>query len=232
VNAATRPAVDVSVIMAVKNGARFIDQALDSVEASSVMPREVLVIDGGSTDATPALVERRPWATLVVQRSTGIAGAYNEAIALARGELVAFLSHDDLWAPQKLARHVEAMAAQPRQAFTVSLVQHFLEPGAETPPGFRAALLDAPAPGFLMEALVARRSLFDAVGLFDPRFATGEDTDWFARVLDAGVPHTVIREVLVRKRVHATNASLNDAATNANLLTALRRSVERKRTST
>ncbi|HEY3812803.1 MAG TPA: glycosyltransferase [Caulobacteraceae bacterium] len=231
-NAETRPAVDVSVIMAVKNGARFIDQALDSVEASSVMPREVLVIDGGSTDATHALVGRRPWATLVAQRSTGIADAYNEAITLARGDLVAFLSHDDLWAPQKLARHVEAMAAQPRQAFTVSLVQHFLEPGAETPPGFRAALLDAPVAGFLMEALVARRSLFDAVGLFDPRFATGEDTDWFARVLDAGVPHAVIREVLVRKRVHATNASLNDAATNANLLTALRRSVERKRAST
>jgi glycosyltransferase involved in cell wall biosynthesis len=218
--------------MAVKNGARFIDTALDSIDAQTVAAREVLVIDGGSTDATRSLVEQRPWATLIAQASTGIAGAYNEAIGRARGEMVAFLSHDDVWAPQKLERHVEAMAAQPSPAFTVSLVQHFLEPGEAEPAGFRHSLLDGPAPGFLMEALVARRSLFDTIGLFDPRFATGEDTDWFARVLDAKVPHAVIGEVLVRKRVHATNASLNDTATNANLLTALRRSVERKRAST
>lgn len=226
---AQRPAVDVSVVMAVKNGARFIDQALDSLEASTVAPREVLVIDGGSTDDTLDLVCRRPWATLVAQQSNGIAGAYNEAIGGARGAFIAFLSHDDLWAREKLERHMQVMGAQPSRQFTVSLVEHFLEPGAVLPAGFRRELLDGPAPGFLMEALVARRSLFDMVGLFDTRFATGEDTDWFARVRDAGVDRAVIPEVLVRKRVHTTNASLNDAATNANLLTALRRSVERKR---
>jgi glycosyltransferase involved in cell wall biosynthesis len=232
VTAASRPAVDVSVVMAVKDGASFIDDAFDSLEASTVAPREVLVIYGGSTDSTRERVARRPWATLVAQTSTGIAGAYNEAISLARGDLVAFLSHDDLWASHKLTRHVEVMAARPERQFTVSWVQHFLEPGATPPSGFRPELLEEPVAGFLMEALVARRSLFDTVGLFDTRFATGEDTDWFARVFDAGVDHEVIPEVLVCKRVHATNASLNDAATNANLLTALRRSVERKRATT
>ena len=226
---AHRPAVDVSVVMAVKNGAQFIDQALDSLEASTATPREVLVIDGGSTDGTLDLVRRRPWATPVAQQSKGIAEAYNEAVGRARGSFVAFLSHDDLWAPQKLERHVQTMIAHPERQFTVSLVEHFLEPDAAVPAGFRRKLLDGPVAGFLMEALVARRSLFDAVGPFDARFATGEDTDWFARVRDAGVDHAVISEVLVRKRVHTANASLNDAATNANLLTALRRSVERKR---
>ena len=174
-------------------------------------------------------MRKRSWATLVVQQSRGIAGAYNEAIGLASGGLVAFLSHDDLWAPEKLARHVAVMTARPELQFTVSLVQHFLEPGATAPAGFRRALLDGPVAGMLMEALVARRTLFDAIGPFDTRFTTGEDTDWFARALDAGVAHDTLHEVLVRKRVHASNASLNDARTNANLLTALRRSVERKR---
>ena len=226
---ALRPAVDVSVVMAVKNGALFIDQALDSLEALSVQPREVLVIDASSTDDTPTIVRKRSWATLVVQQSRGIAGAYNEAIGLASGGLVAFLSHDDLWAPEKLARHVAVMTARPELQFTVSLVQHFLEPGAAAPVGFRRALLDGPVAGMLMEALVARRALFDAIGPFDTRFTTGEDTDWFARALDAGVAHATLGEVLVRKRVHTSNASLNDARLNANLLTALRRSVERKR---
>ena len=227
--AASRPAVDVSVVMAVKNGARFLDQALDSLEASTVEPREVLVIDGGSTDDTPSITRARPWTTFVTQQSQGIAGAYNEAIGLARGSFVAFLSHDDLWAPDKLARHAAVMAARPDLQFTVSLVQHFLEPGEPVPSGFRGELLDSPAPGMLMEALVARRALFDAVGPFDTRFATGEDTDWFARTLDAGAAHATIPEVLVRKRVHGSNASLNDVGTNANLLAALRSSVARKR---
>ncbi|HWE46914.1 MAG TPA: glycosyltransferase [Caulobacteraceae bacterium] len=226
---ATRSAVDVSVVMAVRNGVRFIDQALDSLEASTVTPREVLVIDGRSEDGTAEVVRRRSWTTLVAQQSSGIADAYNEAIAQTRGGLIAFLSHDDLWAPHKLARHVDVMTARPDLALTVSLVQHFLEPGAVAPSGFRRELLDEPVPGMLMEALVARRDVFEAVGPFDNRFATGEDTDWFARARDLGVAQTVIPEVLVRKRVHAANASLNDSQTNTNLLTALRRSVERKR---
>lgn len=226
---APRPAVDVSVVMAVKNGVRYVDQALDSLQASTAEPREVLVIDGGSTDGTPDKVRARAWATLIAQQSQGIAAAYNEAIGLARGSFVAFLSHDDVWTPAKLERHVREMKARPELQFTVSLVQHFLERGATPPAGFRHDLLDGPVPGMLMEALVARRALFDALGPFDTRFATGEDTDWFARAIDAGAAHAVIPEVLVRKRVHGSNASLNDAQTNANLLTALRRSVERKR---
>ena len=228
-SAPQRRLVDVTVVMAVKDGARFIDQAFDSLEASTVAPREVLVIDGGSRDETEVLVHARPWTRFVPQRSRGIAGAYNEAVEEAQGALIAFLSHDDLWAPEKLARQVEAMETRPELMFTVSRVQHFLEPESNPPPGFRTSLLEAPAPGFLMEALVARRGLFDLLGPFDESLVTSEDTDWFARAIDAGVAHAVIEAVLVRKRVHASNASLNDAGTNANLLTALRRSVERKR---
>ena len=145
---APRPAVDVSVVMAVKNGARFIDQALDSLEVSTVEPREVLVIDAASGDGARDLVRKRPWATLVTQRSQGIAGAYNEAIGLAqRADAVgASLSpRDDVWTPAKLERHVREMKARPELQFTVSLVQHFLERGATPPAGFRrTTLLDGP----------------------------------------------------------------------------------------
>jgi glycosyltransferase involved in cell wall biosynthesis len=221
--------VDVSVVVAVRNGARFLKQALDSIGGSQARPAEILVIDGGSTDGTLDIVRARPELTLVPQQSRGIARAYNEAIERASSDLVAFISHDDLWAPGKLDRHLELMTSQPELLFSVCLVQHFLEPGCAPPEGFRRELLDHPVPGLIMEALVARKSVFETVGLFDPRFPTGEDTDWFARAIDAEVAYAVIPEVLVRKRVHATNASLNDEELNAHLLTALRRSVARKR---
>jgi GT2 family glycosyltransferase len=108
-------------------------------------------------------------------------------------------------------------------------VQHVLDEGASPPPGFRMMLLERPVPGFIMETLVARRTAFDKVGLFDPSFAVGEDTDWFARARDALVPTIMTPETLVVKRVHDANASLTHAGINSLLLKALRQSIARKR---
>ncbi len=219
----------VSVIVVVRNGVRFLAAALDSIDQSAARPAEILIVDGGSTDGTLDIVRARPGLTLVPQATRGIANAYNEAIERARSDTVAFLSHDDLWLPGKLDHHLALMAARPELLYTTSLVQHFLEPGCPPPPGFRRELLDGPVHGVIMETLVARKSVFEAVGPFDPRFPVGEDTDWFARATDAEIPTAMIPEVLVRKRVHTSNAALNEPNLNAHLLTALRGSVARKR---
>lgn len=224
-----RGTCDVSVILVVRNGAEYIADALASVARSHRMPRETLVIDGGSTDATADVVARFPWATLVPQVSRGIASAYNEGVACARGALVAFISHDDIWMDRKLDRQVAHLEAHPEAECCVTLVQHEMIPGMLPPPGFRTELLERPVPGMIMECLVARRSVFERVGAFDPSFATGEDTDWYARARDMGVRIDIIPETMVRKRVHGTNASLGDPGNSALLLRALRRSVERKR---
>ncbi|HUQ82056.1 MAG TPA: glycosyltransferase [Gemmatimonadaceae bacterium] len=222
----------VSVILIVRNGERFIGEALDSVRQQSLQPLEVLVIDGQSTDATVEIARAFPGVTIVPQRTLGIANAYNEGIALARGALIAFISHDDRWLPNKLEAQASFLARHPDVMLTVTHVQHVLEYGATPPAGFRVELLDQPVPGLIMETLVVRREVFDRVGLFDPSFPVGEDTDWFARVKDAGVRMAVLPETLVTKRVHGTNASLANPAINTLLLRALRSSIERKRAAT
>ena len=219
----------VSVILVVRNGARFMGEALNSVFLSARTPVEVLVIDGGSTDRTVEIARGFPLTRVVAQEGTGIACAYNQGIAAARGELIAFISHDDIWEPGKLDRQVAFMGEHPDLGYTVSMVRHFLDAGAQIPGGFRVELLDRPVPGFITEALVARKSVFRRVGLFDPRFTVSEDTDWFARARDAAVPMAILPEVLVRKRVHGANSSLTTPSINAQLLRAMRGSVERKR---
>jgi glycosyltransferase involved in cell wall biosynthesis len=219
----------VSVILVVRNGERFMGEALDSVFLSETKPVEVLVIDGGSTDRTVEIARGFPLTRVVAQEGTGIASAYNQGIAVARGELIAFISHDDIWEPGKLDRQVAFMREHPDVGYAVSMVRHFLDAGAQIPVGFRVELLDRPVPGLIMEALVARKSVFRQVGLFDPRFTVSEDTDWFARARDAGVPMAILPEVLVRKRVHGANSSLTTPSINALLLRAMRGSIERKR---
>jgi glycosyltransferase involved in cell wall biosynthesis len=222
-------ASSVSVVLIVRNGERFIAEALESVCRQTVKPVEILVVDGQSTDKTVEIARGFPTVTIVPQASRGLANAYNEGIAAAQGRLLAFISHDDQWLPEKLERQVAFMAANPDTLLTVTHVRHVLHAGASAPEGFRTELLDRAVPGFIMETLVARREVFDRVGLFDPAFPVSEDTDWFARAKDAGVALAVLPESLVIKRVHDTNASLSNLQINALLLRALRRSVERKR---
>lgn len=219
----------VSVVLAVRNGERYVAEALESVFRSELKPLEILVIDGNSTDGTAAIAASFPRTRIVPQQSTGIPNAYNQAIGLAKGELIAFISHDDVWMPGKLDIQVGYMTANPTVLLTVGMVEHFLEDGATPPEGFRRELLDRPYPGWIMEALMVRPKIFEIVGLFDPQFTVSEDTDWFARVRDIGVESSVLPEVLVRKRVHGSNASLNYAKINHLLLRAMRSSVERKK---
>lgn len=221
--------MSVSIVLIARNGAEYIAAAIRSVQQSQRKPAEIIVVDGGSTDATVEIASQDPLVRVVRQQSRGIPGAYNEGINAARSDLIAFISHDDLWEPGKLDVQAGHMEAHPELDLTVTMVQHFLADGAPIPEGFRPELLEKPVPGFIMEALMVRRRLFDKVGLFDPKFTAGEDTDWFARVFDAGVPLAVLPQPLVRKRVHGTNFSINAPALNQHLMRALRASLQRKR---
>ena len=227
---AARPTV--SVILIVKDGAQHIGEALASVGESEQQPLEILVVDGGSIDDTVAIARSFPGVRVIPQESQGIANAYNEGVAHAQGDLLAFISHDDHWLPGKLDAQVAYMEEHPDLLLSVTHVQHYLEPGSQPPDGFRKELLDQAVPGVLMETLMVRPELFRKVGWFDPSFEVGEDTDWYARVKDAGVTIGVMPETFTMKRVHDTNASLNTPRINAILLKAMRQSIKRKREGT
>lgn len=231
--AATPPvahgASGISTIVIARNAGRHLAEALASIAASTRRPDEVLLVDGGSTDDTCAIAAQFDFVRVVPQQSTGIANAYNEGIAASAFDLVAFLSADDRWMPDKLERQEAAMRADPTLDMVACHVQHALEPGCEPPAGFRTSLLDAPVPAFIMESVLVRRSAFARVGPFDPAFAVSEDTDWFARARDAELHTQVLPEVLVWKRVHDRNSSLNERNINGLLLRALRGTLQRKR---
>lgn len=219
----------VTVVMAVRDGARFLAEAIASVVAQTHPRTEIVVVDGRSSDATVAIAHGFPGVRVVTQRGTGIADAYNSGVREARGGLVAFLSHDDVWLPDKLARQTEWLREHPDHLFVTGHARFELAPGHRPPPGFRRELIGADRPAHIMETLLARRAAFDVVGSFDVRHATAEDVDWFARARDLGVASGTVPCVVVRKRLHDRNASMDATSNDRELLAALRRSVLRKR---
>ena len=103
----------VSVIMPAYNARAWIEQALESALAQTYTHLEVIVVDDGSRDDTPALVEqiarRDSRVCLVRQQNAGVAAARNRAIAASDGEFIAPLDADDVWMPDKIERQVECM---------------------------------------------------------------------------------------------------------------------------
>ncbi len=223
----TEPSV--SVIVAVRNGERFLAEAIDSILAQTLAPLEIVVIDGASTDRTEEIATSYPQVRHHRQTGLGIPGAYNQGLELVQGDLVAWLSHDDTWEPRKLELQVEALLDNPDWQYVVCRRRYFLEDGCEIPSGFRRELLDEPPVAFCMETLLARVGVFDQVGVFDTAYGVAEDVDWFSRARDLSVPCGVVNEALLNRRVHDRNSSLTDTSNNDNLLHLLRRSIDRKR---
>ena len=212
----------VSVVMAVRDGERYLAEALASVAAQTSAPLEVLLVDGRSRDATRAIAERHG-ARLLEQDGDTLADAYNTGIRAARGDAVAFLSHDDLWLPRKLELQLAALA---RADACVCHAEFFLD--GEPPPGFRPELLDEPRPVRVMEALTARAELFDEVGPLRPDVSPADDVDWFARAQDLGHAVEVLPQTLLRKRVHTGSTAHTSPSAPSALVRLLHDSVARK----
>jgi glycosyltransferase involved in cell wall biosynthesis len=197
----------VSVIIAVKDGERFLEQALRSVVEQSYPHLEVLVVDGGSEDRSREIATSFDGVHCIAQAGTGLSGAWNQGIEASAGDLIAFLDGDDRWLPGKLAAQVEVLGQRPELAGSIGRARFFLADGSAGPPGMRPEMLSgdhtAPMPG----TLVVRRRVFDEVGIFDPSYVVAMDVDWFARVKDAGLQLEALPMVMLEKRFHERNLS-------------------------
>ena len=116
--AATDPSLNaeddlVSVIIPAFNAEETIDETLTSVRTQTYANLEILVIDDGSTDQTAQVVlehaAQDARVRLITQANAGVAAARNNGIARARGELIAPIDSDDLWAPEKIRSQVMAL---------------------------------------------------------------------------------------------------------------------------
>lgn len=181
----------VSVVMAAKNYARFLPTAVESVLAQSFTDWELLVIDDGSTDETPAAV--RPFLRdrrirYVRSDRLGQSRAKNLGANLSRGEFIAYLDADDAWLPRKLEMQLSLL--RENSAVGVCFCRRLLVDEA----GCQLAGNDLPAPrGFVLDKLflrnfvcfssvVVRRQVFEHVGGFDPEWDLAIDYDLWLRV--------------------------------------------------
>lgn len=220
----------VSIVTPAYNAAATIEDTAASVLAQTHTAWEMLIVDDGSTDDTVAVVEQlsanEPRVRLLrLEGNTGLpAKVRNAAMAAARGEFLAFLDADDRWAPDKLARQVEWLEEHPEADGVCCWFDTFGDPGRMAAERFRMhtgdtcrreeAITGMP---FFTLTLMIRRRVYEELGGMDedPRLFTGEDTEYFLRLVTA-FRIGRIREVLAHYRLApVSNPSISVAALSA-----------------
>jgi glycosyltransferase len=200
--------LQISVITAVFNRARTLEDSLRSVQAQSWPDVEHIVVDGASTDGSLDIVRRHEHrlARVVSEPDRGVYDALNKGIALASGDVIGFMHADDTFASpqalQSVARAFEDPAVDAVYGDLVyvsqadpSRVVRYWKAGP-----FRREQLALgwmpPHPTFYV-----RRGLYERLGTFDTRYRIAADYENMLRILWHGRANTVyIPQVLVRMR--------------------------------
>lgn len=197
---------DVSVVIPVRDGARYLPAAIDSVVGGSVSPAEVVVVDDGSTDSTAEIAADRGDPVRIIRSPPrGVASATNLGLAEVARELVAFIDADDLWSASKLELQLDALAADSTLDAVFGHAREFQSP--DLTPAERAEVEPRPGnhPVRLRSTMLAWRALFDRVGPFDESLRVGEFVDWHARASELGMRSRMLEETVLHRRLHASN---------------------------
>jgi glycosyltransferase involved in cell wall biosynthesis len=208
-----------SVVMPVFNGARFLDEAIESIVTQDYAEFEFVIVDDGSTDETPRILAR--WAErdprIVVIRcdeNGGIPRALNLGLARAKGQYIARQDADDLSAPGRFRKQIPVLDANP----DVTLVSMNYDLIDEQ--GNRVGIIRTHQPPEVVEYLLHfsnaigghsqvmfRADVVRGVGGYDEDYSYSQDYDLWARLIGRG-RLVILPEVGMRYRLHADRVSV------------------------
>ncbi|MEM1245092.1 MAG: glycosyltransferase family A protein [Acidobacteriota bacterium] len=226
-----------SVVVPAFNAEKHLGEALLSVLDQTRRPDEILVVDDGSQDDTVRVAER------VARRSAesgstpvrilrgehrGPGPTRNRGIEAAQGEFLGFLDADDLWLPHKLALQIDVLKGSADVDLVFGSMDQFFSPELTREERSVLVCKPEPTPTPLLSCLLARRSVFDRVGLLEDHLA--DFLSWSAKAKALGVQKRFVEELVARRRIHGANLSnVRKAEMQRDYLRAARASLQRRR---
>lgn len=178
----------ISVVIPTYNRYEFLKRALESVYAQTYTPKEVIVIDDGSTDNTPSIQEDFPKIKYIYQKNSGVSSARNLGIKNSTCEWVAFLDSDDEWDLDKLKFQYEFHKNNPkilmsytdekwiRDGVKVKIPKKFRKHGGNIFNECLSHCIIAPS------ATLIHKYLLEDIGKFDESLEVCEDYDLWLRI--------------------------------------------------
>lgn len=213
----------ISVVMAVHNGEAHIRDAVASILNQTLSPLELIVVDDGSTDATPAILasfDDPRLSTTHLPTNCGIATARNVGMALVRGDYLAVMDADDVCLPQRLAMQSAFMDRNPQVHILGSRIVRTAEdigteidrPAHPLSDGdIKANLLLLNGSAMIHPTMMARMSFIQEHSLLyppPPRGRVGIDHEFWIGCVAKGAVFENLPDALLLKRRHGGNVTL------------------------
>lgn len=203
----------VSIVIPVYNGSNFLREAIDSALAQTYRNLEIIVVNDGSYDDTEEIaLSYGDKIRYIAKENGGTSTALNLGIANMRGEYFSWLSHDDLYYPQKIARAVEELSKlENKDTIIISDVDGMTDHTRTFPTALYQAHRDAYPKrnsSYLYPVVYNKthgcthlisKKVFETVGLFDVKELVAHDFEFYYRAF-AKFPHLYIDEPLVTAR--------------------------------
>jgi glycosyltransferase involved in cell wall biosynthesis len=219
----------VSVIVPVYNGERFVHEAIASIRRQRHKKTEIIVVDDGSTDDTPAVVAALgPGVEYLRQANSGPPAARNRGLRLIQGSLVGFLDADDLWTDDKLEIQLPLLLGDSSVDIVCGRTQIVLQTDTEHGTSKLEPFLE-PKQALTLQGSLMRRGVFARVGLLDESQRFADDVDWFLRARDLGISIVSHPEVTWLYRRHDRNITNQVGAHQDYLATLIKKSLDRRR---
>jgi|SoiMethySBSTD1v2_1073268.scaffolds.fasta_scaffold44826_6 glycosyltransferase involved in cell wall biosynthesis len=218
----------VSILIAVRDGARYLGEALASALDQPGATVEVVVVDDGSTDDSAEIARSFGKRVHVLrQEPLGIGPARNAAIEASAGTYLSFLDADDRFTPRKSASQLELLRHDPDLEAVFGHMRQFISP--DVPEQARAVRVPTEVgPVVTPTTMLIRRDAFDRVGPF-PAIPIAVSIDWTLRAKESGLRFVMLDEVVTERRIHDRNVGIQRKQFASQRLHVLKASLDRRR---
>lgn len=209
----------VSIVIPVYNGSNYLREAIDSALAQTYKNIEVVVVNDGSTDngATEAIAKSYgDKIRYFAKKNGGVSTALNLGIEKMTGEYFSWLSHDDIYLPEKISEQISFLNKLDNQTAILYSDYEYIDQNSRYISTHKVPHIDSNELRFrLMDnypvhgcTILVPRACFSIVGPFDPNYLVVQDVEMFLR-LSRKFEFIHIPKVLIQSRLHTTQGSKN-----------------------
>ena len=199
----------ISVIIPVKNGSKYIDQAIEGILAQK-MNVEIIVVDDASTDNTIEIAESYGCKVVRHEITKGQVTGKNSGLKIANGKYILFHDHDDVMNEGSLKKLYDEISSDKNIMAVEAKVQDWYSPDLPQEERVKTIIRQEPYWGLFTGAILMKKEVFDKIGYFNESINSGEIIEWQTKMDSKGLKIKKLDFVSTMRRIHTSNFGKTD----------------------
>ncbi len=195
----------ISVIMPVKNGENYLQEAIDGIKKQN-MNVEIIVVDDCSTDKTSEIAENSGCKVVKHSEAKGAVAGKNSGIKVANGKYILFHDHDDIMREGALRKLYDEIISSDEHIYAVEgMLKDFYSPELTDEEKSKIQIKNEPYFGLFTGAILMKKSVFDKIGLFNENLYAGVIIEWQFKMNSLGLNIKKNDYICADRRFHSSN---------------------------